>query len=231
MKPSTTSARKRSRRSSVTCGMPMRWASARAPVTACGEQQERSPSVAGSDHSSSVTASTSSPASSASCAAAALSTPPLMATSVRRGVRARAARRPPWRRRRGRGAAHLPRGSAAWRLGAIRPPSAFATSSGVSPRAASRKGSPSTSSTTALPAAQRGPAALGVEARLGDAVALHAHGHAHEVAAGRAAGRPGVRPVGAARRVRAAPSGGPRSASRRTLTDRGRGVRGFRKRC
>ena len=38
----------------------------------------------------------------------------------------------------------------------------------------------------------RGAAALGVEAGLGDAVALHAHGHAHEVAAGGAAGRAGV---------------------------------------
>ena len=39
-------------------------------------------------------------------------------------------------------------------------------------------------------------AALGVEARLGDAVALDAHAHAHEVAAGRAAGRARVRRVG-----------------------------------
>ena len=51
-----------SRRSSVKCGRPIQCASARAPGTACGEQQERSPSVDGSAHSSSVTATTSSPA-------------------------------------------------------------------------------------------------------------------------------------------------------------------------
>ena len=75
-------ARRAGRASRAACPIP--WARARAPDTACGEQQQRSPSVPGSDHSSSVTATTSSPASSASWAAAALSTPPLMATSVRR---------------------------------------------------------------------------------------------------------------------------------------------------
>ena len=49
-----------------------------------GSSSSCSPSVAGSDQSSSVTAITSSPASSASWAAAALSTPPLIATRVRR---------------------------------------------------------------------------------------------------------------------------------------------------
>ena len=109
-------------------------ASARAPSTACGEQQLRSPSVAGSAQSSSVTATTSSPASSASWAAAALSTPPLIATSVRRelgaqprgavlGGRAERAVERVGRQRRRRGA---------WR--AIRPPSASATSSGVTSR-------------------------------------------------------------------------------------------------
>jgi hypothetical protein len=68
------------------CGIPIRCASARATVTACGEQQLFVPSVAASAHSSSVTPITSWPASSASCAATALSTPPLIATSVRRAL-------------------------------------------------------------------------------------------------------------------------------------------------
>ena len=84
-KSSTTSLRKPSRTSSVTCGSPILCASARAPVTACGEQQLFVPSVPGSDHSSSVTAIASWPLSSASWAATALSTPPLIAISVRLG--------------------------------------------------------------------------------------------------------------------------------------------------
>ena len=54
----------------------------------------------------------------------------------------------------------------------------------------------------ALPAAVQRAAALGVEARLGDAVALDAHRDAHEVAAGGAAGRAGV---GRSRRGRPCP--------------------------
>ena len=133
----------------------MPWARRRAPSTACGEQQLFSPSVAGSAHSSSVTATTSSPASSASWAAAALSTPPLIATSVRRGL---------WRSRGLPARATAPsercRASAvscaACRFGGTRPPSA-ATTSAVPTAAASRKVPPSTSSTTALPAAISAP--------------------------------------------------------------------------
>ena len=95
----------RASRAGCPCGGPAR---AR-PARRRGEQQLRSPSVAGSDHSSSVTATTSSPASSASCAAAALSTPPLIATSVRRGLAAQAAARRRGPRRRARGAARRPR--------------------------------------------------------------------------------------------------------------------------
>ena len=144
--------------SSVTCGMPIRWASARAPVTACGEQQLRSPSFAASAHSSSVTATTSCPASSASWAATALSTPPLMATSVRPALGsiaaapARAAA--PSARCRASAAS-----SAAWRFDGTRPPSASLSSSGPT-RAASRKGAPSTSSTAALAAAMSAPQPL-----------------------------------------------------------------------
>ena len=42
---------------------------------------------------------------------------------------------------------------------------------------------------------QRCAAALRVKARLGDALPLHSHGHAHEIAAGRPARRAAVRPV------------------------------------
>ena len=134
-------------------------------------------------------------------------------------VRARAARRRPSRPRRARGAARRRRASAAWRLGGISPPSAPATSSGVI-RAAVEEGLALDQLDDGAAGGAGGAAALGVEAGLGDAVALHAHGHAHEVAAGGAAGGAGVRPVGAARRARAAPPDGPRTASWRRLTDR-----------
>jgi hypothetical protein len=66
----------------VKCGKPIEWASRRACATAEAEQQLRSPSFSGSDHSSRVTA-TASPVRAHSSAATALSTPPLIATSVR----------------------------------------------------------------------------------------------------------------------------------------------------
>ena len=63
--------------------MPSEWATRRARSTASGEQQLRSPSVAWSAHSFSVTATTSAPRSRSSSAATAESTPPLSATSTR----------------------------------------------------------------------------------------------------------------------------------------------------
>ena len=82
----TTPAANASRRSSVRCGRPIRWATARASRTAWAEQHDASASLAGSRHSSSVTQTASRPARAASSAATAESTPPLMATSVRPGA-------------------------------------------------------------------------------------------------------------------------------------------------
>ena len=180
----------------------MRWASSRAPVTACGEQHERSPSVAESDHSSSVTATTSSPASRASWAAAAESTPPLMATSVRRGCGAssrrarlgRGAERPVQRVRGQRGGVALGRDEAAERAAHVLGGDAGRVQEGAAlhelhDRASGRP---------------RRAAALRVETGLDDAVALDPDGHAQEVPAGCAAGRSGVSRIG----QRAEPAGG-----------------------
>ena len=113
----------------------------------------RSPSVPGSDHSSSVTATTSSPASSASCAAAALSTPPLMATSVRSargGSRSAPSRAASPSARCSASAAR----SAACAAAGESPPSSSAIAAGRHARGVAARGSPSTSSTAALPAAR-----------------------------------------------------------------------------
>ena len=114
-----------------------------------------SPSVAGSAQSSSVTAITSSPASSASWAAAALSTPPLMATRVRRSFGSSLATpaRAAWPSARWRASAVS---SAAWRFEGVNPPSAFAMSS-VLKLHALRNGRSSMSSTVALAAAVSAP--------------------------------------------------------------------------
>ena len=115
-----------------------------------------SPSVAGSAQSSSVTAITSSPASSASWAAAALSTPPLMATRVRRSFGSSRARpaRAAWPSARCRASAVS---SAAWRFRRASVRRARSRCRRCSIRAASRNGPPSTSSTVALAAAVSAP--------------------------------------------------------------------------
>ena len=63
--------------------MPSECASARAPSTACGEQQLRAPSLWRSAQSFTVTATTSAPRSRSSSAATAESTPPEIATATR----------------------------------------------------------------------------------------------------------------------------------------------------
>ena len=73
------------------CGIPIPCASARATRTACAEQHDASASLAWSAHSSSVTATAPSPVRSA---ATAESTPPLIATSVRRSSSGTAASGP-----------------------------------------------------------------------------------------------------------------------------------------
>ena len=93
--------------------------------------------------------------------------------------------------------------SAAWRLAGIEPAERRGDVVGRDPRGVEEGRALHQLDDRAARGA-RGAAALGVEARLDDPVALHAHGHPHEVAAGRAAGRAGVRPVRRARRARAA---------------------------
>jgi len=137
--------------------MPMPWAISRAERTACAEQQLRSPSFSGSDHSSSVTATASAPASRTSNAATALSTPPLIATSSRFVASARAA----WVRAAQPSAlcSASAASSAACSLAALNPPSSAAIC--VAPiRAASSSFAPRTSSTVALPAAIAAPQPL-----------------------------------------------------------------------
>ena len=167
--------------------MPIRWASARAPTTAWGEQQLFSPSVAGSAQSSSVTATTSSPASSASCAAAALSTPPLIATSVRRGLGASAGA-PSRRGRAQRAVQRVGRQLGGVALGGQEP----AEGSGHLVRPDAR----GVQHRRALHELDRGAcgragggAARRLEAGLGHPVAHHADRQLHQVAAGRSAGR------------------------------------------
>ncbi len=152
-KSSTTAARNSSSRSMVRCGIPSEWASARAPITACGEQQLFSPSVRRSAQSFSVTPTTSLPASRSRSAATALSTPPDIATSTRFALGSASAPSPPaiaavsarWSASAAR--------SAAWRPCGESPPRASAISPGPT-SAASRTASPSTSSATAAPAAR-----------------------------------------------------------------------------
>ena len=135
MNGSTTPARNGSRRSSVRCGSPIPWASARAWATALAEQQERSASCSGSAHSSSVTA-----------------TPrrrrgrelggerAVDAAAHRHQRRGRAAGGPSAARRGAASAAPSARASAsaassaAWSLPGLRPPSSAAISAGADPR-------------------------------------------------------------------------------------------------
>src|SRR5215211_5712174 len=171
-KSSTTPDSKSSRRSSVTCGRPSECASARALATDSGEQHERAPSPSGSAQSSSVTAITSCPASRAASAATALSTPPLMATSVRLGsaVRFGAPAR-----------AALPiavcsasaASVAAWTLPAESPPVNELDDGAAS--------------------GLRRATTVGIEAGVGDVVALDRDADRYEVAAGRAAGGASIR--------------------------------------
>ena len=103
--------------------MPRPCASSRAPRTACAEQQLDSPSFSGSDHSSSVTPTASRAVLRAtSSAATALSTPPLIATSVRRGDGASARARARPSRARGAARRRRARRRGAWRRSARRAP-------------------------------------------------------------------------------------------------------------
>ena len=139
-----------------------------------------------------MTATTSSPASSASWAAAALSTPPLIATSVRRGLALSSgvpalatAPSAPW--------SASAASSATCRLGGTSPPRAASTSSG--PTRVQEGATLDELDHGAAGGGQRA-AALGVEARLRDPVPLDAHAHAYEVAAGGTARETGIRSVG-----------------------------------
>ena len=138
------------------CARPWECASARACATADAEQQLRSASFSGSDHSSSVTATVSSDRAHNS-AATALSTPPLIATSVRVAAPAGARSEP-----RSRAAAPSARASAsaassaACSLPGLRPPSSAAMRQRPT-RAASSTPRPRTSVTAALAAAVAEP--------------------------------------------------------------------------
>ena len=171
----------------------MECASARAPSTACGEQQLRSPSPSWSAQSFSVTATTSAPSRAARSAATALSTPPLIATTTRPGFGAASASSPAAQAAaRARCRASEAR-SAAWNFPAERPPSSPETS--VAPtRAASSTLRPSTSDTTALPAAIAAPQPSASNVTCAMRPSREHQCHPHEVAAGSAAGAAHVRP-------------------------------------
>ena len=157
MNGSTTPARNSRRRSSVKCGRPSPWASARAWETALAEQHEPSASFSSSAHSSSVTAivgGAPAPGDADSWAATVESTPLLIATRVAPGTRGSAAPRriaPPSAR-----ASASAASSAACSLPGLRPPSSAATCDGPI-RAASTIDMPRTRSTAALPAAWAEP--------------------------------------------------------------------------
>ncbi len=182
----TTPARNSSRRSIVKCGSSIAWASARAWATAVAEQQLRSASFSRSAHSSSVTAAVG-PAAAHRCATTALSTPPLIATSVRgspvcgAGTTPRAFTACPSAR-----ASASAASSAACSLPGLRPPSSSAISV-VPIRAASRIGVPRTSVDGGAAGRVRRAAAVGVEAGVGDRVAVDLDAERDLVTAGAAA--------------------------------------------
>ena len=176
----------RASRAGCPCGARAR--ALRSPLGA--SSRTSSPSPAGSAQSSSVTATTSSPASSASCAAAALSTPPLIATSVRRGCGA--SRGAPVARGRAERAVEGVGGE----LGGValrgdEPAERRGDVVGRDPSRLEERPALDQLDERAAGGDERAAAAR-VEAGLGDAIAVHAHGHAHEVAACGAPGGTGV---------------------------------------
>ena len=180
------------------CGIPIRCATERASRTALAEQHDAAASFSGSAHSSSVTATASRPARSTSSAATAESTPPLIATSVRRGSGASSAA----------AAAAAPSArcsasaamSAACSLPGESPPSSSAIAR-VPTRAAVEQPLARDQRDGSRAGRRQRAAALGVEARRRHAVTLDAQRDADQVAADGAAGRAGM----CARRHDAAP--------------------------
>src|SRR3954447_21387657 len=161
MNSPTTRSRKSSSRSSVRCGIPIRWARDRAPRTASGEQQLFAPSLCWSAHSFSVTATTPAPRSRSRRAATAESTPPLIATRTRSpsdGGSASTAREDAAAES-ARWSASAAR-SAAWRPCGERPPSAAAMSSApISAASSTASSSAASAMAAAAPSAAAQPSA------------------------------------------------------------------------
>ena len=151
------------------CGRPIECASARACATADAEQQLRSPSFSGSDHSSSVTATASPVAGAQQRGDGAVDAPAHRherpAAPARAGSAAALADR-----RAERARERVRRQLRGVELAGLSPPSSAAISRGADPRRVEHR-APRTSVTAALPAAVAAPQPCGLEAGVVDAIA------------------------------------------------------------